>query len=169
MHWSVVLVCFSAMSTCVYAADATVSVERGLQVSITHDCHTADYAESGGKIDPSAALRGSPIGWRGPLKPDRQCPGSMSTLWTKTIFAPFSGTSSPSGNPERRRRKQSVQTRSLRRPTTCYSQRRPKLDQLDVAIPASQPSNRLSNHRGLCVCHAPTSIRCPPDPWRKPA
>jgi mono/diheme cytochrome c family protein len=57
------------MSTCVYAADATVSVERGLQVSITHgchDCHTADYAESGGKIDPSAALRGSPIGWRGP-------------------------------------------------------------------------------------------------------
>ena len=71
MHWSLVLgaVCFTAMSSSVYAAEGVVSVEHGLQVSITHgchDCHTAGYAESDGKLDSSAALKGSPIGWRGP-------------------------------------------------------------------------------------------------------
>ncbi|OWX99331.1 MULTISPECIES: cytochrome C [Thioclava] len=46
-----------------------VSVERGRLVSITsgcHDCHTAGYNESGGKIDPEAALKGVPLGWQGP-------------------------------------------------------------------------------------------------------
>lgn len=46
-----------------------VSVERGKLVSITsgcHDCHTAGYNESGGKIDPEAALKGVPLGWQGP-------------------------------------------------------------------------------------------------------
>lgn len=46
-----------------------VSVARGAQVAITagcHDCHTAGYAESGGKLDPAAALVGSPLGWQGP-------------------------------------------------------------------------------------------------------
>lgn len=46
-----------------------VSVTRGAQVAVTggcHDCHTAGYAESGGKLDPAAALKGSPLGWQGP-------------------------------------------------------------------------------------------------------
>jgi mono/diheme cytochrome c family protein len=49
-------------------ADA-VSVERGAHVAVIggcHDCHTAGYNESGGKIDPAAALKGIPIGWQGP-------------------------------------------------------------------------------------------------------
>ena len=46
-----------------------VSVTRGAQVAVTagcHDCHTAGYAESGGKVDPAAALKGTPLGWQGP-------------------------------------------------------------------------------------------------------
>ena len=31
-----------------------------------HDCHTAGYIESDGKIDPDKALKGTSIGWRGP-------------------------------------------------------------------------------------------------------
>lgn len=51
------------------AGAAGVSVERGAQVAITggcHDCHTVGYNESGGKVDPSASLKGSPLGWQGP-------------------------------------------------------------------------------------------------------
>jgi len=51
------------------AGAGEVSVTRGAQVAVTagcHDCHTAGYAESGGKIDPAAALVGSPLGWQGP-------------------------------------------------------------------------------------------------------
>ena len=51
------------------ASAADVSVKRGEQVSITagcHDCHTAGYGESGGKIDPAAALKGTQLGWQGP-------------------------------------------------------------------------------------------------------
>ena len=50
-------------------ASDDVSVERGRQVSIVggcNDCHTAGYNESGGKIDPAKALRGTAIGWMGP-------------------------------------------------------------------------------------------------------
>ncbi len=50
-------------------AEGEVSVERGLQVSIMggcHDCHTQGYSETEGKIDPEKALKGSPVGWRGP-------------------------------------------------------------------------------------------------------
>ncbi len=46
-----------------------VSVAYGLHVSIIggcHDCHTAGYAESGGKIDPALALKGNPVGYEGP-------------------------------------------------------------------------------------------------------
>ncbi|HZP20244.1 MAG TPA: c-type cytochrome [Bauldia sp.] len=51
----------------VLAAD--VSVERGKQISTIggcHDCHTVGYNESGGKIDPVTALKGSPVGFQGP-------------------------------------------------------------------------------------------------------
>ena len=40
-----------------------------MQVSITsgcHDCHTDGYNESLGEIDPTKALKGSSIGFRGP-------------------------------------------------------------------------------------------------------
>ena len=50
-------------------AQGEVSVERGLQVSITggcHDCHTEGYNEADGQIDPTKALKGSSTGWRGP-------------------------------------------------------------------------------------------------------
>ena len=50
-------------------AQAEVSIERGLQVSIIggcHDCHTEGYMESEGNIDPEKAFRGSPLGWQGP-------------------------------------------------------------------------------------------------------
>ncbi len=46
-----------------------VSVERGAKVAVTggcHDCHTAGYNESAGKVDPAAALKGIPVGWQGP-------------------------------------------------------------------------------------------------------
>ena len=59
----------TALPLAALAAGGEVSVERGAQVAITHachDCHTQGYAESEGKIDPAAALKGSPIGWRGP-------------------------------------------------------------------------------------------------------
>jgi len=50
-------------------AQGEVSVERGLQVSITggcHGCHTEGYTDSEGKIDPAKAMKGSSIGLRGP-------------------------------------------------------------------------------------------------------
>ena len=51
------------------AGAAEVSVTRGAQVAVTngcHDCHTGGYLESGGKIDPAAALKGTGLGWQGP-------------------------------------------------------------------------------------------------------
>ena len=59
---------FAALSVPALADDA-VSVERGRHISIIggcHDCHTVGYNESGGKIDPATALKGSPLGYRGP-------------------------------------------------------------------------------------------------------
>jgi len=63
-----ILVAASALSTAAFAADAP-SVEFGKHISIVggcHDCHTAGYAESGGKIDPDKALQGNPVGYTGP-------------------------------------------------------------------------------------------------------
>lgn len=51
------------------AGDPAPSVERGrvvATVSGCHDCHTAGYMESGGKLDPAAALAGASLGFRGP-------------------------------------------------------------------------------------------------------
>jgi mono/diheme cytochrome c family protein len=53
----------------VAAAQDAVSVERGLHISIIggcHDCHTEGYNEANGQIDPAKALKGVPLGWRGP-------------------------------------------------------------------------------------------------------
>jgi hypothetical protein len=57
MNWSVIAgrLLLVAMSPIAQAADGEVSVEHGQQVSITHgchDCHTAGYLESEGKLDP---------------------------------------------------------------------------------------------------------------------
>ena len=65
----------SLLALCVFGAagnqavSAEVSVERGAQVAITagcHDCHTAGYLESGGKVDPAASMMGTTLGWQGP-------------------------------------------------------------------------------------------------------
>jgi mono/diheme cytochrome c family protein len=48
---------------------AEVSVAVGERISIIggcHDCHSVGYNESGGKIDPAVALKGSPVGFQGP-------------------------------------------------------------------------------------------------------
>jgi len=52
-----------------HAADGEVSVTRGEQVSIVggcHDCHTLNYNETSGQIDPKLALLGTGLGWQGP-------------------------------------------------------------------------------------------------------
>lgn len=67
-------ICLAAVASAIIpiaaAADGgTVSVERGLQMSIIggcHDCHTPGYSESNGKIDPAKALTGNPVGYQGP-------------------------------------------------------------------------------------------------------
>jgi mono/diheme cytochrome c family protein len=51
------------------AQAAEVSAKRGAQVAVVsgcHDCHTAGYLESGGKLDPARALSGTDLGWQGP-------------------------------------------------------------------------------------------------------
>jgi mono/diheme cytochrome c family protein len=61
--------CVAALPLAASAAPGDVSVERGRQVSIIggcNDCHTVGYNESGGKIDPATALKGSKVGWQGP-------------------------------------------------------------------------------------------------------
>jgi len=67
--WILGTLCLAVLPLTVHAAEGEVSIKRGLQVSITHgchDCHTPGYVQSEGKIDPSVALKGSPMGFRGP-------------------------------------------------------------------------------------------------------
>jgi hypothetical protein len=70
MHRSSLVVLFwLGIVSGAFAQSGTVSVERGAQVAVTHgchDCHTVNYLETQGKIDPAMALKGSPLGWRGP-------------------------------------------------------------------------------------------------------
>ena len=49
--------------------DTEISVERGEHAAIIggcHDCHTAGYSASNGKIDPAVALKGDAMGFQGP-------------------------------------------------------------------------------------------------------
>jgi mono/diheme cytochrome c family protein len=69
MNRSILAALLVAAPFAAHAADSEVSVERGLYVSITHgcnDCHTANYNESNGQVDPALALKGTAIGWQGP-------------------------------------------------------------------------------------------------------
>jgi hypothetical protein len=61
--------------TCVLMAFApdswaeNVSIERGKLISIIgscHVCHTEDYSQSEGRIDPAKAFAGSEVGFKGP-------------------------------------------------------------------------------------------------------
>ena len=66
---------------CRLRADDVVG-RNGLRISIVggcHDCHTVGYGESGGKIDPSKALMGNPVGYGGPVgRQLRQEPAARS-------------------------------------------------------------------------------------------
>jgi len=48
---------------------AAQDVSMGERLSVIagcHDCHTAEYNESGGQIDPDMALKGAQLGFQGP-------------------------------------------------------------------------------------------------------
>lgn len=58
-----------SLSSGVAMAADEVSVEAGARLAVItgcHDCHTAGYAPSGGKLDPATALTGDVVGFQGP-------------------------------------------------------------------------------------------------------
>jgi mono/diheme cytochrome c family protein len=64
---AIVFACL-AIGSLPVAADE-ISVETGARVAVIggcHDCHTAGYAQSGGKVDPAKALAGDVVGFQGP-------------------------------------------------------------------------------------------------------
>jgi len=63
------IVMSAALSTGAFAQDQQASVELGERISVIggcHDCHSVNYSETGGKIDPATALKGNPVGYNGP-------------------------------------------------------------------------------------------------------
>lgn len=51
------------------AQDAAPSVDLGAHVAVIggcHDCHSPNYNETGGQVDPAVALQGMPLGYSGP-------------------------------------------------------------------------------------------------------
>lgn len=69
MFKTALFIAATMISTGAIAQDAGVSVANGERISIIggcHDCHSAGYAESNGKIDPATALKGNPVGYAGP-------------------------------------------------------------------------------------------------------
>jgi cytochrome c553 len=67
---SLAIALLAASGAAAWAAEpAAPSVAYGKWVSIVggcHDCHTADYGEKNGVINPDLALKGNPVGYRGP-------------------------------------------------------------------------------------------------------
>ncbi|MCF1742875.1 hypothetical protein [Paradevosia shaoguanensis] len=69
MFRTALIIAAATISTGAIAQDAEVSVANGERISIIggcHDCHSAGYSESNGKIDPATALKGNPVGYNGP-------------------------------------------------------------------------------------------------------
>ena len=69
MFKTALIIAAATISTGAIAQDAEVSVANGERISIIggcHDCHSTNYAETGGKIDPATALKGNPVGYSGP-------------------------------------------------------------------------------------------------------
>ena len=66
---TVLFISASLVTTAALAQSDPVSVDEGKRISVIggcHDCHTVGYSESAGMIDPAAALKGNPVGFRGP-------------------------------------------------------------------------------------------------------
>jgi mono/diheme cytochrome c family protein len=69
---AVVVLCALVLSVPVAAQErkkADPQVQRGrylMKIAGCHDCHTADYAPSGGKVPEAQWLTGDALGWRGP-------------------------------------------------------------------------------------------------------
>lgn len=69
MFKTALFIAATMISTGAIAQDAGISVANGERIAIIggcHDCHSAGYAESNGKIDPTTALKGNPVGYAGP-------------------------------------------------------------------------------------------------------
>jgi hypothetical protein len=62
--------CVLSAATLAMAAEPTApSADYGKTVSIVggcNDCHTADYSQMQGVINPETALKGNPVGYQGP-------------------------------------------------------------------------------------------------------
>ncbi|MDK4742450.1 hypothetical protein PH547_26515 [Rhizobium sp. CNPSo 3464] len=71
VRWSAAAAAIAVLWSAVAMAQepSRPSVAYGQVMSIIggcHDCHTSNYSEKGGVIDPATALAGSPVGFRGP-------------------------------------------------------------------------------------------------------
>ena len=69
MFRAIVVAALGLTASLAYAQDAEVSVANGARIVVIggcHDCHTANYNEMGGMVDPATALKGSPVGFQGP-------------------------------------------------------------------------------------------------------
>lgn len=82
----------SALAANVTSKDAKM-VERGrylVKIAGCNDCHTAGYAQTGGKIDEKQWLLGDALGWRGPWGTTyssnlrRYIPSLSADDWVKT-------------------------------------------------------------------------------------
>jgi len=66
---TVVAALFGAATVAQANEPATPNADYGKTVSIIggcQDCHTADYGQKGGVINPDTALAGNPVGYQGP-------------------------------------------------------------------------------------------------------
>ena len=69
MFRTVVVAALGLTANLAYAQDAEVSVANGARIAVIggcHDCHTANYNQLEGKVDPDTALKGNPVGFQGP-------------------------------------------------------------------------------------------------------